>query len=91
MLVGALILGLLGGIFGLLIGLFGYTLGGIAGGCSRSGRPCRCASNRKLLSADGMFLVFGSNFFTAIPLILSAAGGALALVAANEVKRAATT
>jgi hypothetical protein len=107
MLIGALILGLLGGIFGLLIGLFGYTLGGIAGagalqivsmavpiasivgGGMAKAKPL-IAGVLMLLSAIGMLLVFGFNFFTAIPLILSAVGGALALVAANEAKRVAT-
>jgi hypothetical protein len=107
MLIGALILGLLRGIFGLLIGLFGYTIGGIAGagglqilsmavpiasivgGGMAKAKPV-IGGGLMLLSAIGMFLIFGFNFFTAIPLILSAVGGALALVAANEIKRVAT-
>jgi hypothetical protein len=108
MLIGALIMGLLGGIFGLLIGLFGYTIGGIAGagglqilsmavpmasiigGGMAKAKPL-IAGGLMLLSAIGMFFIFGFNFFTAIPLILSAVGGVLALVAAKEVKPVATT
>ena len=36
-----------------------------------------------LLSAGGMLLVFGFNFFTAIPLVLSGIGGVLALLSTN--------
>jgi hypothetical protein len=107
MLIGALILGILGGVFALLIGLFGYTIGGIAGssglqvismavpiasivgGGMAKAKPI-IAGGLMILSAVGMFFIFGFNFFTAIPLILSAVGGALALAAANEVKRIAT-
>jgi hypothetical protein len=39
-----------------------------------------------LLSAVGMLLLFGFNFFTAIPVVLSGVGGLLALMAANEAK-----
>jgi SSS family solute:Na+ symporter len=39
-----------------------------------------------LLSAVGMLLVFGFNFFTAIPLVLSGVGGMMALVSANDPK-----
>ncbi len=107
MLIGALILGILGGVFGLLIGLFGYTIGGlvgsgaaqalsiaipiasIVGGGMAKAKPM-IAGGLMVLSAIGMFFIFGFNFFTAIPLILSAIGGVLALVSGSEVKRIAT-
>lgn len=40
-----------------------------------------------LASAAGMLLVFGFTFFTAIPLVLNAIGGALALMAASEASK----
>lgn len=39
-----------------------------------------------LISAGGMLWLFGFNFFTAIPLVLSALGGAIALAASNQTK-----
>ncbi len=39
-----------------------------------------------VLCAVGMLLVFGFNFFTAIPVVLSGIGGALALVSASDAK-----
>jgi hypothetical protein len=111
MLIGALILGILGGIFGLGIGLFGYGLGAIAGATEASdgarlfqivsiaipmasivgggiaiAKPL-VGGALMLISAVGMFFVFGFNFFTFIPLVLSGLGGGLALLALNEPRR----
>ncbi len=104
MLIGALVLGILGGLFGLLIGLAGYTLGGIAGsgglqavsmaipivsiigGAMAKTKPM-VAGSLMVLSSIGMFSVFGFNFFTAIPLVLSAAGGLLAVTGMSEAKQ----
>jgi hypothetical protein len=107
MLVGALILGILGGVFGLGVGLFGYALGGIAGqglfqlvsiaipivsivgGGMAKAKPV-IGGILMLLSAAGMIWLFGFNFFTAIAIILSGIGGALALLAASETKTSPT-
>ncbi len=43
-----------------------------------------------LLSAAGMLLVFGFNFFTAIPVVLSGVGGVMALISANDAKAKTT-
>lgn len=106
---GALVLGIIGGLFGLLVGLFGYGLGAIAGAGGSSGAslfqlisiaiPIAClvgggmakanpavGGGLMLLSAVGMLWLFGFNFFTAIPIVLSALGGTLALLAASDAK-----
>src|ERR1700674_346519 len=104
MLIGALILGILGGLFGLLIGLAGYTLGGIAGsggvqalsmaipiaslvGGGMAKEKPTIAGGLMVVSAIGMFFIFGFNFFTAIPLVLSAVGGLLAFTGLIETKQ----
>src|SRR6202022_1135356 len=108
MLISALVLGILGGLFGLLIGLFGYTLGGIAGlgglqalsmaipivsivgGAMAKAKPI-AAGSLMILSSVGMFCVFGFNFFTAIPLVLSAVGGLLAIAGMSEATQVVST
>jgi len=45
------------------------------------------AGGLMVLSAIGMYVIFGFNFFTAIPLVLSAAGGTLAVAAAYKANR----
>jgi len=109
MLVSAMILGILGGIFGLLVGLFGYVVGGLAGAAGESGGGflqivsiaipvasivggamvkgnTMTGAGLMILSAVGMTVIFGFNFFTAIPLVLSTLGGVLGFITANQMK-----
>ena len=60
----------------------------VGGGMAKSN--AMIAGILMLLSAVGMLLVFGFNFFTAIPLVLSAVGGIIALVSANNAKEKTT-
>jgi hypothetical protein len=105
-LTGAMILGILGGIFGLFIGMFGYGLGAaagagtfqlisiaipiasIVGGGMVKGKTV-IGAGLMALSTVGMFFIFGFNFFTAIPLVLTALGAVLGFVAMNEGKEVA--
>ena len=48
---------------------------------SLSGEPAKM-----LLSAVGMLLVFGLNFFTFLPLVLSGIGGVLVLLSGKEAR-----
>ncbi|MBV6486913.1 MAG: hypothetical protein GHHEDOFH_00850 [Pseudorhodoplanes sp.] len=60
----------------------------VGGGIAKS--QATIAGVFMLLSAGGMLWLFGFNFFTAIPLMLSAIGGALALFAASDAKTKTT-
>ena len=103
MIVAAMVVGIIGGVFGLLIGLFGYVLGGalssvasdaiiyqiismaipVAGivGASIVRHHTGYGGSLMAISGIGMLLLFGFNFFTMIPIILTGAGSALAFFA----------
>ena len=58
-------------------------IAGLVGGGMAKASP-QIAGGLMLISAIGMFAIFGFNFFTAIPLILTALGGVLAFASAGQ-------
>jgi hypothetical protein len=78
-------IGAIAGVGGFQIISIAIPIAALVGGGMAKANPA-VGGGLMLASTIGMLWIFGFNFFTAIPVVLTGVGGALALMAASEAK-----